>query len=157
MNDSELLKAIAQIVQTEINPLKEQLASIDKRLTSVEDHVGGMESEHTGVKSRLDGLEDQTNHAKWLPEVGEIDDLRSRVRTLEQVVSDHISRDAKQPPFAPPPGEWCEGCPKLAEKNPAAIDGAPQNWWPWCCEYACELDAPGGKVRKCGECTEKGV
>lgn len=98
MKDSELLEAITKIVQTEINSLKEQLASIDKRLTSVEDHVGGMESEHSDVKSRLDGLEDQTNSAKQTPEVGGIDDLRSRVRTLEQVITDHIGHAQNQQP-----------------------------------------------------------
>lgn len=98
MNDSELLEAISKIVKAEINPLKEQLVSIDKRLTSVEDHVGGMESEHSDVNSRLDGLEDQTNSENRIPEVGGIDDLRSRVRTLEQVIADHIGQAQNKPP-----------------------------------------------------------
>lgn len=55
-------------------------------------------------------------------------------------------------PFTPPPGDWCEGCTKLGEMKPPAQDGVPQGRKPWCAQYACNLDAPEGKARKCEEC-----
>lgn len=60
------------------------------------------------------------------------------------------------PPFTPPPGEWCEGCKKLGEKRPAVDVGRYLNndegWHAWCFEHGCELDAPGGNARKCEKC-----
>lgn len=114
MEDSELLKAIAQIVQAETKPINDRLNGIDKRLSTVEDHMGGMENELAGVKEHLATVEGRTTRTEVLleqdvakqinllaeghkaildrlPEADELDGIRSRVRTLEHVVTEHTS------------------------------------------------------------------
>lgn len=131
MEDSELLKAIAQIVQAETKPINERLDGVDRRLDgmnkrlnsmdgrleAVEDRIGGMENELADVKGRATHVEADTSRMKLLmehdipkqinilaeghvaiierlPEADELDGIRSRVRALEHVVTEHTDEIA---------------------------------------------------------------
>lgn len=112
MKDNELLKAIAQIVQAETKPIKEDLASVKERLEAVEDRLGGVENELADVKERVTRVEDDTSRTKVLLEhdipkqisllaeghtgllkhmatSDELDAVDGRVHTLENVVAGH--------------------------------------------------------------------
>lgn len=82
MDDNELLKAIAQIVQSETKPINERLDGMDKRfdaldvrldgmdkrLEAVEDRLGGVENELTDVKERVTYVETKTDRLQLLLE-----------------------------------------------------------------------------------------
>lgn len=105
MDDKDLLNAIAQIVQAETKPIKDDLTDVKTRLTNLEDHVGSIEADLSEVKNRTGRVEVLLEHdipkqinilseghsaiLERLPEANELDALRARIRTAERVLTVH--------------------------------------------------------------------
>lgn len=114
MDETALLKAIAQIVRAEIAPLDDRLRSLEARLDQLESGAGGAESRAGGSDTQLSAIKSQVDRVRSLlehdiptginilleghgaiidrlPEAFETDGLRNRVRTLERVITEHTS------------------------------------------------------------------
>lgn len=110
-----------QGVNDRLDGIDKRLAAVEDRTGHVENHMGDMETKLTGVEShmsamenKLTSVEDRTGRVEvllehdipkqinllaeghktileCLPEADELDGIRSRVCTLERVVTDHTS------------------------------------------------------------------
>lgn len=83
MEDNELLKAIAQIVQAETKPIKEDLADVRSRMTAVETRLDSMDGRLEAVEDRLGGVEN------------ELADVKEHVTRMETRVT-HVEADANR-------------------------------------------------------------
>ena len=77
MDEKALLQAIREIVKEEVSPIKEKVDRLEVLM------------EHDIPKQINLLAEGHANILERLPEAEEIDSLRSRVRTLERVITNH--------------------------------------------------------------------
>jgi hypothetical protein len=72
---------------------------------------------------------------------------------IVKAIDERMERFERDKPFAPPPGEWCEGCKKLGGRQFIPAHSEPEEMRPWCYVYGCELEGTEDKPRKCLQCT----
>lgn len=98
MDEKMLLQAIQEIVKAEIEPLNERMGGMEQRMDGIEQRMDGMEQrmdrfeillEHDIPKQLQLLAEGHQGIVKRLPEEHELDGIRSRVSTLERVVTVH--------------------------------------------------------------------
>uniref|UniRef100_UPI003FEFD235 hypothetical protein n=1 Tax=Candidatus Fimivicinus sp. TaxID=3056640 RepID=UPI003FEFD235 len=105
MDEKMLLQAIQEIVKAEIEPLNERMGGMEQRMDGIEQRMDGIEQRMDGMEQRMDRFEILLEHdipkqlqllaeghqgiVKRLPEEHELDGIRSRVSTLERVVTVH--------------------------------------------------------------------
>lgn len=98
MDEKMLLQAIQEIVKAEIEPLNERMGGMEQRMDGIEQRMDGMEQrmdrfeillEHDIPKQLQLLAEGHQGIVKRLLEEHELDGIRSRVSTLERVVTVH--------------------------------------------------------------------
>lgn len=105
MDEKMLLQAIQQIVKTEIEPLNGRMDEMSSRIDRMENRMDRIEMRMDRMEGRMDRVEILLEHeipkqlqllaeghqgiVARLPKEHEMEDLHSRVSTLERVSADH--------------------------------------------------------------------
>ena len=102
MDEKMLLQAIQQIVKTEIEPLNGRMDEMSGRMDEMSSRIDRMENRMDGRMDRVEILleheipkqlqllaEGHQGIVARLPKEHEMEDLHSRVSTLERVSADH--------------------------------------------------------------------
>jgi predicted nucleic acid-binding Zn-ribbon protein len=105
MDEKMLLQAIQQIVKTEIEPLNSRMDEMSGRMDEMSSRIDRMENRMDRIEVRMDRVEILLEHeipkqlqllaeghqgiVARLPKEHEMEELHSRVSTLERVSADH--------------------------------------------------------------------
>ena len=83
MAESELLAAIADMLDERLKPVTQKLTGMENRMTGLETKMTGMEDRMTGIEDRMTGIEDRMTGIE-----GKVTGLEEKMSAVQKITAD---------------------------------------------------------------------